>query len=446
MLWHDPKLIGAPPGGAGRNAGMAAHFPIRPVAEHEFDAFRVPNEHAFLGSPLTPQHRAEALSRLELDRTLAAFDGPTPVASAAIWSFRMAVPGALAAAAGVTWIAVLPSHRRRGILSSLMRRQIDDIHERGEPLAVLWASDARIYGRYGYGRASWHASFTVRHGEGALSPQAPADPALRLRITEPQAALAELAKVYDTLLPTQPGFFARNNSWWDHVMEDPDDGRPGSAPVRCVLAEDDAGPRGYALYTGQSRWDEDTFLPDSTLDIREMVATDPAATAAIWSDLLSRDLVSEVTVRLRPADDPLLHLLADPRRARPQISDGLWVRIIDVPAALTARRYAAPVDLVIEVIDEMCPWNAGRWRIRGSGPVLAGAGSTARPGTADCERTSADPDIVLPVATLGAAYLGGTSLGVLARAGLATEVRTGALAVLSAALSWDPAPWCPTIF
>ena len=280
---------------------MAAHFPVRAVGESEFDAFHRTNEHAFHDGPPTQQHRAEMLDRLEFDRTLAAFDGATPVASAGAWSFRMTVPGAMAAAAGVTWIAVMPSHRRRGILTSLMRRQIDDIHERGEPIAVLWASDARIYGRFGYGRASWHAGFTVRDGEGALRSQAPVDPGLRLRITEPQAALAELAKVYDTLLPAQPGFFIRNESWWNRIVEDPDEGRPGSAPLRCVLAEDDTGPRGYALYTGRGRWDEDTFLADSSLDIRELVATDPAATAGLWSDLLSRDLVSEVTARLRPA-------------------------------------------------------------------------------------------------------------------------------------------------
>ena len=425
---------------------MAAHFPIRPVEANEFDAFHRTNEHAFNDSAPSPRHRAEILDRLELDRTLAAFDGDTPVASAGVWSFRMTVPGAQAAAAGVTWIAVMPSHRRRGILTSMMRRQIDDIHERGEPIAVLWASDARIYGRFGYGRASWHASFSVRHGEGVLSSQAPADPGLRLRITEPPTALAELAKVYDTLLPAQPGFFSRNESWWSRIVEEPDEGRPGSAPLRCVLAEDDTGPRGYALYTGQGRWDEETFLPDSSLDIRELVASDPAATAALWADLLSRDLISEVTARLRPVDDPLLHLLADPRRARPQVSDGLWVRIIDVPAALTTRRYAAPIDVVIEITDEMCPWNAGRWRVRGSGPVLAGARAAGGAGTAECERTSAAPDVIMPAATLGATYLGGTSLGALARAGLATEARSGALAALSAALSWDPAPWCPTIF
>ena len=270
----------------------------------------------------------------------------------------------------------MPSYRRRGILSSLMRRQIDDIHERGEPIAVLWASDARIYGRFGYGRASWHASFTVRHGEGVLSSQAPADPGLRLRITEPPAALAELAKVYDTLLPAQPGFFVRSESWWNRIVEDPDEGGPG--PRRCAACSPKTTPAPAATRctpagAGGTRT---RSSPTAVLDIRELVAIDPAATAALWSDLLSRDLVSEVTARLRPVDDPLLHLLADPRRARPQVSDGLWVRIIDVPAALTARRYAAPVNMVIEVTDEMCPWNAGRWRVRGSGPVLAGAGTT----------------------------------------------------------------------
>ena len=311
---------------------------------------------------------------------------------------------------------------------------------------MLWASDARIYGRFGYGRASWHASFTVRHGEGVLSSQAPADPGLRLRITEPPAALAELAKVYDTLLPAQPGFFIRNESWWNRIVEDPDDGRPGSAPLRCVLAEDDTGPRGYALYTGRGRWDEDTFLPDAVLDIRELAAIDPAATAALWSDLLSRDLVSEVTARLRPVDDPLLYLLADPRRARPQISDGLWVRIVDVPGGPHRAPLRGPGRHGHRGHRRDVPVERGPVGLRGPGPVLAGAGTSPGAGTAECERTSAAPDVILPAATLGAVYLGGTSLGALAQAGLATEVRSGALRALSAALSWDPAPWCPTIF
>ncbi|HUY50501.1 MAG TPA: GNAT family N-acetyltransferase [Streptosporangiaceae bacterium] len=415
---------------------MAEQYPIRAIGEDEFDAFHVATEHAFNDSPPTGRRRAEMLARFELDRSLAAFDGSTPVASAGAWTFRMCVPGALSAVAGVTWVAVMPSYRRRGILSSLMRRQLDDIHERGESLAVLWASEAGIYGRYGYGRASWHASFTIGHGEGALAGDIATDPGLRLRIAEPQAAMAGLAKVYDALLPGQPGLFSRNEGWWNRILDDPEEDRHGSAPLRCILAEDDAGPRGYALYSSRSRWDEETFLPDAALDIRELIATDPAATAALWADLLSRDLVSELTARLRPVDDPLLQLLADPRRARPRVSDGLWARIMDVPGALSLRHYACPVDVVIEVIDEMCPWNQGSWRLTGAGPA----------GGATCERTSAPADVILPVATLGAAYLGGTRLGALARAGLAAEARAGALATLSAALSWDPAPWCPVIF
>ncbi len=131
-----------------------------------------------------------------------------------------------------------------------MRQQLADIRDRGEALAVLWASESGIYGRYGYGRASWHDTFTIRRGEGALAPDVPADPGLRLRLTEPEQARAELAKVYDTVLETRPGFFARNDLWWDRLLYDPATDRQDASPLRCLLAEDDAGPRGYALYSG----------------------------------------------------------------------------------------------------------------------------------------------------------------------------------------------------
>jgi len=414
---------------------MAERYPIRPIELDEFDAFHHVTEQAFHEGPPSERARTGMLRRNELDRTLAAFDGSTPVSSAGIYSFQMCVPGALAAVGGVTFIAVLPAYRRRGILTSMMRRQLDDMHDRGETLAALWASEAGIYGRYGYGRASRQAKLTIRRGEAAFVRDAPTDPRLRLRVAEPDAALAELTKVYETLLPTQPGVFSRNEAWWQRVLADPEDERHGASPLRCVLAEDEAGPRGYALYNGTGRWDDETFLSDSRLDIRELAATDPAATAALWADLLNRDLITEVAARLRPDEDPLLHLLADPRRARPAVADGLWARVVDVPGALSLRRYPCPVDVVIEVIDDWCPWNHGRWRL------TAGAG-----GTGSCERTSDPADVTVPVTALGAAYLGGTRLGSLAAAGLVTEQRTGTLNALSAALTWDPAPWCPVIF
>jgi predicted acetyltransferase len=159
--------------------------------------------------------------------------------------------------------------------------------------------------------------------------------------------------------------------------------------------------------------------------------------------LLSRDLVSEFTARLRPADDPLWHLLADGRRLRPRLGDGLWARLVDVRRALVQRRYACPVDVVIEVRDDMCPHNQGRWRLSASGePSPDGAPGLA----AGCAPAPGPADLTLDVAALGAVYLGGTRLGSLAAAGLVTEHRRGALAALSTAMSWDPAPWCPVIF
>jgi predicted acetyltransferase len=202
-----------------------------------------------------------------------------------------------------------------------------------------------------------------------------------------------------------------------------------------VLAEDDAGPRGYSLYSGRGGWDDDTFLPDGTIDVRELVAADPAASAALWGDLFSRDLTAEIHARVRPVDDPVQFQLADPRRLRSVLSDALWARITDLPAALTQRRYACPVDVVLDVRDDLFEDNTGRWRLQ-----------VDESGHATCEPTGADADVELGIAELGAAYLGGTRLGTLAAAGRVSQLRTGALSRLSAAMSWDPAPWCPVIF
>ena len=414
---------------------MTESYPIRPITPDEFDIFHLVDQHAFHGSPLTAEARSKILSRFEFDRSLAAFDGSTPVGIAGAFSFRLRLPGAFAPAAGVSWVGVLPSYRRRGILRRIMHQQLADIRDRGEALAVLWASESGIYGRYGYGRASWHDTFTIRRGEGTLAADAPSDPGLRLRITEPEHARVELAKVYDTVLETRPGFFARNDQWWNRVLDDPETSRKDASPLRCLLAGDDDGPRGYALYSGVGRWDDDLFLPDGLLDIRELVAADPPASAALWGDLLSRDLVTTVRAPARPVDDPLLFQLADPRRLRPAVTDGLWARITDLPAALSLRQYAGPVDVVLDVRDEIFPANAGQWRL-----------TADESGKAVCEPVDRAADLSLGITEIGAAYLGGTRLGALAAAGRVTQHRAGALGRLSAAMSWDPAPWCPVIF
>jgi len=259
------------------------------------------------------------------------------------YSFQLSVPGQeVLPAAGVTFVSVLPTHRRRGVLRSLMLRQLADVRDRGEPLAILWASEAVIYGRYGYGRASWHLDFTLHRGEGQAgrhrgnrrktdsgcgspspTPPCPSWPRSTTRCWRrgPGCSAA-----------TTRGGGARSTTRRKH--------RQGAGPLRCLLAEDASGTRGYALYAGVDTWAG--FLPENVLTVRELMATDLAASAALCTDLLSRDLTTEFRLPHRPVDDPLLYQLADPRRARPKLNDNLWVRIVDLPRALAGRRYACP--------------------------------------------------------------------------------------------------------
>jgi predicted acetyltransferase len=418
---------------------MTERYALRAITPDEFGAFCAVPVQAFNDNESPAEVNEHERVVFEFDRSLAALDGDAIVGTAAAYSFRLTVPGGIAAAGGVTFVSVLPSHRRRGILSAMMRHQLADIAARGEAIAALYASEAGIYGRYGYGCASGQLHLTIRRGDGALRPAAAgADPGpVRLQAGEPGELRTELAKVYDCVLPHRPGMIARDERWWRAILDDPEFVRRGMSPQRCLLAVDASGPRGYALYRTRPDWDEDG-LPYGSLSVRELIAADATAVTALWTDLLTRDLIGEVIARRRPVDDPLLELLTDRRRARASLADGLWIRLIDVGAALRQRRYACAADVVIEVTDELLPANAGRWRLQCPG--------AADSGTASCERTTAAADIVLPVAALGAGYLGGTRLGALAAAGLVSERKNGTLARLSAAMYSDPAPWCPSMF
>jgi predicted acetyltransferase len=417
---------------------VTATYPIRVIRADEAGAFGKVPAKAFLEPwPAEAAEREEIVT--ELDRTIAAFDGPQLVGSGSAYSFRLAVPGGEVPAAGLTTVAVLPSYRRRGILTGLMDYLMTDAASRSEPVAILFATEAGIYGRFGFGLASMIQDFTIRRGEGQLTLGAavsgPDRP--RLRAVEPAAAQAQLAQVFDAVFARQPGTLARDERWWRCLLTDPEVMRRGMSPLYCLLAEDDSGPRGYVLYRTKAGWD-DEHLPDGQLNVRELHATDPAATAALWADVLSRDLVSEVTASMRPADDPLPAMLGDPRRARGSLRDALWLRLLDLPAALSRRRYAAAADVVLEVIDPVISANQGRWRLVTAGP--------AEDGPASCEPAERDADIRLTVQALGAAYLGGASFGQLAGAGHVAERTPGSLAVLAAAMSWDRAPYNGMMF
>ena len=413
---------------------MSPSYPIRPIAMSELPQFMRVGEHAFNSTWPTEKFLTWERMVFEPERSLAAFDGEEIIGTTTIMSFDLMVPGGEVGAAGVTGVAVLPSHRRRGVLTSLMNTQLSDISAGTEPVAALFASESVIYGRYGYGAATNHLDFSIKRGEGMLA--TPARPPT-LRIVDPKSAVSSLKCVYDAVRATRPGMMSRYQAYWDVILADPEFTREGSTPTHCVLAEDGSGPRGYALYSAKPTWGPGG-LPAQVLTVRDLFAIDRDATLALWTDILSRDLVGEVVVESRPLDDPLLYELADPRRTRASYADGLWIRLIDLPAALTQRRYTREVDVVIDVTDDRLPANNGRWRLQ--------AGGLGDEGKPTCERTTAEPHVALPVRVLGSAYLGGARLGGLAAAGQITEHRPGAVAALSAAMWWDPAPWAPTHF
>ncbi|MEV6164117.1 GNAT family N-acetyltransferase [Streptomyces sp. NPDC052052] len=366
----------------------------------------------------------------EHQRSLGIWDGTDVVGTAGAFSFRVAVPGgALVPAAGVTMVSVASTHRRRGLLTSMMRRQLDDVRALGEPIAVLTASEPAIYGRFGYGVASRQMSLTIDSDRVRLTVPEGTDE-VRLRRARPGEATAACEGVYAQLVAGRPGTPTHGPGWEQKMMADPVSSRQGGSALQCVLAERDGEIVGCVTYHIKPDWDPTG--PKGTVAVRSLAALDPATYAALWRFVFEIDLTSTVEALNRPVDDAVLHLVSDVRRCNVRVRDSLYVRLVELGAALEARTYRAPVDVVFEVEDAFCPWNAGRWRL-----------TSDLKGAATCRRTDDAADLALSVRELGSAYLGGESLSAMALAGQVRELRAGALVEASLAFSSDAAPWLP---
>jgi predicted acetyltransferase len=406
---------------------------LRPIGSSEFEAFYDLMSLAFHERMTAEDRQAEALVA-EPARTLAFFDGDTIAGAAAIFTRDLTVPGGPIPVACVTGVAVAPTHTRRGLLTRLMRAQLTELHdERSEPVAALWASESAIYGRFGYGVASRTARINLSNRDVRLAvPVKPEDRRVRFADVTSAPVRAELATVYDRVRTGLVGHLDRRENWWTHRLHDPEHNRGGNTPFRVVLHDATAGPDGYVLFAVRNSWGDQG--PQGEVVVQELVAETPAALTALWAFLLSVDLTSQVSVNVGPLDVPLLQLVDHPRRIIVGTNDNLWVRVVDVGRALAARRYACPVEVVFEVTDDFCPWNAGRWRLTGG------------PDGAACARTDDPADLALTSTELGAAYLGGTSLATLAAAGLVTEATPGALRAASVAFAEPRPPYCPEVF
>jgi predicted acetyltransferase len=383
--------------------------------------------HYFGGWP--DEEAAERFSRnLPVERMHAAHDGDRIVGGAGAFPFELTVPGGVVDCAGVTVVGVLPTHRRRGILTAMMRAQLEDVRDRGEPVAALWASEEVIYRRYGYGMASLAGEMKLPSGYAALRHAPDGDMSARLVSLEDAKSL--LPPLYDRIRLTVPGMMSRTAEWWEgRNLADPPDRRGGGGEKNVLVVEVGGEPVGYALYRIFSKFDQGAAA--GHVSVIEALADGPTATRELWRVLLELDWTASLEAALLPIDHPLFHQLTYPRRMKFRVGDGLWIRLVDIGAALSARAYADAGAVVFEVEDAFLPENTGRWKV----------------GSHGVERTEDEADLALDVGELGAAYLGGFSFGELTRAGTVRELTEGAAARADAVFAFPaPKPWCPEIF
>lgn len=401
--------------------------------DDDFQSFQTAVYSAFLEHPQQDEIDSER-QFTDYERMFGFHDGKRWVATAGDFAKNVILPGGGSVpVAAVTMVSVAADHRRRGLLTAMMRHQLECIRSRGtEAVAMLFASEAPIYGRFGYGLSSFNVELSGRVRELAFRPGVDLGDGT-VAETDAETLLDTAPAIYDRAIAGLPGRMDRPRAWWDHWIHDSEERRKDSGRIRFALHhEPDGTPSAFAIYRPKSQWESSG--PNAVLHIQEVRATNPRAYARIWRFLLDMDLVRSVKNDGVTVDEPLRHLVADPRALGCQVIDGIFTRLVDVPAALALRSYATDVDVVLEVTDEFCPWNTGRYRLRGG------------PDGADCETTSAAADIAISARELGAVYLGGVSLAALASAGLVGELTPGSVAGAAIAFGWAVAPGIPDHF
>ena len=398
---------------------------VRPVRDRDEFARAFYAIGQYFGGPPPEDMLDRWLQYFELERMHAAFEDGEIVAGAGAFTFELSVPGGSLPCAGVTVVGTYPTHRRRGALRGMMDAQLADVHARGEPIAALWASEETIYGRFGYGLAAWAGEVKIPRGAAAFAQ--PLAPRGRTRFVTPEEAASLFPPVWEELRRRRPGVPARSPAWWElrALRMAPEQ---SANPKRFVVVEIDGRVEGYAIYRLFFETAEGAF--SGRTEVLEAVGATSQGTAELWRFLLDIDWSATTKASLLPLDHPLFFLLATPRRMAYRVGDSLWVRLVDVGAALSGRSYAGEGSVVFEVRDATCAWNEGRWKVEGG----------------RAERTDDEPELALDVAALGSAYLGAVSFAEL-REGLRVEERVdGAIARADAVFGWRPLPWCPEIF
>ncbi|MGH3830630.1 MAG: GNAT family N-acetyltransferase [Pseudonocardiaceae bacterium] len=403
---------------------------VRTITDGEVPAWRAGVSVGFL-NPVDDVDVEAHRRGLLLDRTWGGFDGNTVVATLCSFRSQLTVPGGGALeASAVTAVTTTSTHRRRGLASRLVAAELAASQERGEQVSILIAAEWGIYGRFGYGAATEHQTWTVD----ALAARLRRRPHGTVDYVDRDAARALAPEVYERHRRQRPGEISRSDLRWDMIfgivrLRSCPEPKPGF----YVIARDPVGvTTGVARYEYHEKWE--LRQPRGEVTVQLFVTDGPAAESLLWQHLLDLDLTTSVRVEDRPADELLPLLLTDARHAQPsERADFLWLRPLDVAAMLAARSYLVPGQLVLEVVDT-AGLTGGRFALDGG------------PDGASCVRTTACADLTLTAAVLGSAYLGGYRVRALAAAGLIEEHSTGAVARADAMFRSPVTPWCSTWF
>ncbi len=409
---------------------------LRPVTDENFVEWRKAVRHGF-GMQVHPDDIARLRNdRAEIDRLIAAVDTSSEriVATGGADSYSLTLPGgATVPMAGVAYMTTSVTHRRQGAFSGMMAQIHDDARERGDIISGLWASQSHLYGRFDYGLAINSCDWEIDPGFGAFShsPLSADDESdAHVYFVDADEAAAILPGIYEQMHLQTAGSVDRNTGRWRYELFDEERVRGGASPLFFAICEEAGEQTGYVAYRMRRLGDTDM----GTLEVSEQVSVTDTAHAAIWKFLMSFDLVGKITATNRPADDPLWWMLSDPRRLIRKSHDSLWVRLLDIPAALEARTYNADGRLKIGLVSKTQPEVAGTY-------VLEIDDSQA-----SVKKTTDKPDVIMTPADLATIYLGGIAPGPLVEAGRIDTISTGSLAKLHAMFSTDSAPWCAHYF
>lgn len=409
---------------------------LRHADDDTYDAFRRFEDRGFQ-EETPPEHLAVQRVVTDPARFFGFAVGERWVSTFGSFARELTVPGGAAiAVSAVTSVSVHSAYRRRGLLRQAMRHEFELCRERGETIAALYASESGIYGRFGYGNAASEAKLTGRMEALGLR----ADVALALEAAGgsvdevPRESFLDLVReLHDGLRAGRPGSLDRPDGWWDVKLSDPPAWRDGATALRFVVSYDAAGRvDGQASYQFKGGYADGN--PAGEVRIREVEGASAVATARLWRYLAGLDLARTFTLARTSLRPPLHQLVADARTIATRPQDALYLRLLDIGAALSARRYAADIDTVIEVADPMLPEVSGRYALLGSPEGAAAA------------RTDRAPELTISMRDLASAYLGETSLAALHAAGLVAEQRPGAVARAAAAFWWPVAPFCADLF